>query len=336
MVALLLIANTLNLGADLGAMAECLRLLMPQVAAWIWISVLALFCALGQTFFTRQRYVGTLKWLTFSLLSYFAVLFVVHINWAELARGLIWPRWSGSRAMGLMVVAILGTTISPYLFFWQAGEEVEDTKADPERVPLNRNPAQGPSALARIRLDTTIGMAVSNLVGLAILVTAGATLHAGRSPELETAAQAAQALRPLVGNWAFALFTLGIVGAGLLSVPVLAGSAAYALAEARRWPVGLARRPLQAKAFYATIAIATFLGAMTNVVGLDPKNALVWAALINGIVAVPVMILVMLMARYPPIMAGFRVNGALLAGGWAATLVMAAAALAWAISLLTH
>jgi len=261
---------------------------------------------------------------------------VVHINWAELARGLIWPRWSGSRAMGLMVVAILGTTISPYLFFWQAGEEVEDTKADPERVPLNRNPAQGPSALARIRLDTTIGMAVSNLVGLAILVTAGATLHAGRSPELETAAQAAQALRPLVGNWAFALFTLGIVGAGLLSVPVLAGSAAYALAEARRWPVGLARRPLQAKAFYATIAIATFLGAMTNVVGPDPMNALVWAALINGIVAVPVMILVMLMARYPPIMAGFRVNGALLAGGWAATLVMAAAALAWAISLLTR
>jgi len=233
-----------------------------------------------------------------------------------------------------MVVAVLGTTISPYLFFWQAGQEAEDTEAHPQRVPLKRDPAQGPSALARIRFDTALGMAMSNLVGLAILVTAGATLHAAGARDVNSAAQAAQALRPLVGHWAYLLFTLGVVGSGLLAVPVLASSAAYALGEARRWPVGLARKPLRAKAFYATIALATLLGGLTTSVGIDPMKALVGAAVINGIVAVPVMAVLMLIAGNSRIMGAFKVTGSLLVRGWAATGVMAAAALGWLATLL--
>jgi Mn2+/Fe2+ NRAMP family transporter len=226
----------------------------------------------------------------------------------------------------MMVVAILGTTISPYLFFWQASQEVEDTKARPERRPLRDDPKQGKSALARIRLDTLVGMGFSNLVALAIMVTASATLHAAGHRELTSAADAAEALRPLAGNFAFALFALGIVGTGLLSVPVLAGSAAYALGEARRWPVGLARKPLQAKAFYGAIAVATFLGAAANIASLDPVTALVWAAVINALVAVPVMALLMVMAVNRRIMGSFRISKPWIVTGWLATALMAAAA----------
>ena len=242
--------------------------------------------------------------------------------------------WSASSSFWLMVVAIFGTTISPYLFFWQAAQEVEDARADPKRVPLRRDPAQGPSALARIRTDTAIGMGVSNLVGLAILITAGATLHAGGVHDIATAADAAQALRPLAGPFAFALFALGIIGTGLLAVPVLASSAAYAIGEARRWPVGLSRPPRQARAFYATIAAATLLGAAGNVASISPMRALVWVAVINGIVAVPVMVLLMRMAGSPRILGPFAVSGAWRALGWIATAVMAAATAGYFASLI--
>jgi len=221
-----------------------------------------------------------------------------------------------------MVLAIFGTTISPYLFFWQATQEVEDTRLDSKRVPLRSNPAQGSAALARIRLDTFIGMGLSNLVGLAILITAGATLHEAGINNITTAADAAQALRPLAGTFAFALFALGIIGTGLLAVPVLATSAAYALGEARRWPVGLARRPLQARAFYGTIAAATLLGAAANLVSVNAMQALVWVAVINGIVAVPVMALLMLMASDKRILGPFTVSRIWRALGWVATGVM--------------
>ena len=333
-VALLFIANTLNIGADLGAMAEATRLLIPQVPAWIWVIAIGALLTLAQVFVAHERYVRVLKWMTFVLLSYFAVLVFVRVSWGQVARSLLLPHWTRNGELWLMVVAILGTTISPYLFFWQAGQEVEDTKAHPVRVPLRDNPGQGPSALARIRLDTAIGMGMSNLVGLAILITAAATLPRAGITEVETAAQAAQALRPLAGDFAFALFALGIVGTGLLSVPVLATSAAYALGEARRWPVGLARKPLQARAFYATIAIATALGACANVASLSPIKALVWAAVINGIVAVPVMALLMRMAANRKVMGTFVVSGLWLALGWLATVVMAVAGIGWAISAL--
>jgi Mn2+/Fe2+ NRAMP family transporter len=266
--------------------------------------------------------VAILKWLTLSLFAYFATLCVVHVHWVEFFEGLLWPRLSFDREFWLTVVAILGTTISPYLFFWQAAQEVEDTKAEPLDQPLCDAPAEGPSALARIKLDTMVGMGFSNLVALAILVTSAATLHQAGISQVDSAAQAAQALQPLAGRLAVVLFSVGIIGTGLLSIPVLAGSAAYALGEARGWPVGLARKPLQAKAFYGAIAVATLLGAAANVFQLNPVKALVWAAVLNGIVAVPVMALLMLLTTSAVIMGQFKISRLWMVTGWVATGVM--------------
>jgi Mn2+/Fe2+ NRAMP family transporter len=322
-VTLLFIANALNIGADLGAMAESARLLWPHCSGVFLIFSFGVLCTLLQMFVSHERYVRILKWLTLVLLAYFAVLLVVRISWGQVLRSLISPNWSLGESFWLMVLAIFGTTISPYLFFWQASQEVEDTRLDPKAVPLRSNPAQGPSALARIRLDTFIGMGLSNLVGLAILITAGATIHEAGIHSIATAADAAEALRPLAGSFAFTLFAVGIIGTGLLAVPVLATSAAYALGEARRWPVGLARRPLQARAFYATIAAATLLGAGANLVSVNAMQALVWVAVLNGVVAVPVMALLMLMAADTRILGPFTVSGPWRALGWVATGVMA-------------
>lgn len=333
-VALLFVANTLNIGADLGAMADATRLLLPAPATWVYVIVFGIISTAGQVLLQHTRYVAVLKWLTLSLFAYFATVCVVHVQWLEFIRGLVWPRISLDRDFWLMITAILGTTISPYLFFWQAAQEVEDTKATPTREPLLEQPSQGVGALARIQLDTVVGMGISNLVALAILVTAAATLHKSGVYTITSAAQAAEALRPLAGRAAFALFALGIIGTGLLSVPVLAGSAAYALGEARRWPVGLARRPSHAKAFYATIAVATVLGAGANFTALNPVTALVWAAVINGIIAVPVMALLMLMATRSDVLGEFKISGAWTIVGWLATAAMAASALAFlALSL---
>jgi NRAMP (natural resistance-associated macrophage protein)-like metal ion transporter len=333
MVVLLFAANTLNIGADLGAMAEACRLLIPAVPALIYILCFGTICTFGQVFFTHTRYVAILQWMTLSLFAYFAALLMVHMQWSELGRGLLWPHFSVSRDFWMMVVAVLGTTISPYLFFWQAAQEVEDTKAKPERTPFRQEPKQAPSALARIQLDTLIGMAFSNLVALAILVTAAATLHQAGVLEVESAAQAAEALRPIAGSFAFAVFALGIIGTGLLAVPVLAGSAAYAVGEARGWPVGLERKPLQAKAFYGAIAVATLLGAVSNMASLNPMTALVWVAVINGVLSVPVMVLLMMMARSRRIMGQFRISPLLTTIGWIATALMAFAAIAFIFTL---
>jgi NRAMP (natural resistance-associated macrophage protein)-like metal ion transporter len=328
-VILLFVANTLNIGADLGAMAESGHLLLPVLPSWIYVIFFGTVCTLGQVLFQHVRYVSILKWLTLSLFAYFATLCVVHVHWSELAAGLFLPRFSTKREFWLTVVAIFGTTISPYLFFWQAAQEVEDTKAQPLDRPLREDPAEGPGALARIRLDTIVGMGFSNLVALAILVTSAATLHRAGITEVSTAAQAAEALRPLAGNLAVVLFAIGIVGTGLLSIPVLAGSAAYALGEARGWPVGLARRPLQAKAFYCAIALATLLGAAANAFALNPVQALVWVAVINGIVAVPVMALLMLMSTDVGLMGEFRISARWRVVGWTATAVMGIASVAF-------
>ena len=323
-VGLLFIANVLNLGADLGAMAESLRLLVP-VPTWLGVLLLGSITAGGQILLTHTRYVAFLKWLTLSLLAYFGTLATVRIPWGSLIRGLVWPDVKLDQGFWLIVVAIFGTTISPYLFFWQAGQEVEDTKAEPSRQPLLRQPRQANRALARIRLDTLVGMGFSNLVALAILVTSAVTLKAGGVSTIETAAQAAAALRPVAGAAASTLFAIGIIGTGLLSVPVLAGSAGYALGEARRWPVGFSRAPLQAKAFYASIALATALGALANLLLIDPMKALVWAAVLNGIVSVPVMVMVMLIADRKDIMGKFRISTRLKLTGWIATAFMAVA-----------
>jgi NRAMP (natural resistance-associated macrophage protein)-like metal ion transporter len=331
-VALLFIANTLNIGADLGAMGAAMRLLLPQLPAWAYVAAFGATTAVAQVVLQYTRYVATLKWLTLSLFAYFATLAVVHVSWGDLLRGLVWPAFSNSHEFWMMVVAVLGTTISPYLFFWQAAQEVEDTKEDPIRVPLLENPLQGRKALRRIQLDTLVGMGFSNLVALAILVTGAATLHVSGISQIDTAAQAAEALRPIAGTFAFAIFALGIIGTGLLSIPVLAGSAAYAMGEAQGWVVGLARQPLQAKAFYGAIIAATVLGAAANFFELNPVKALVWSAVINGVVAVPVMALLIMMSSKASIMGKFTISTSWKVLGWAATGLMAAATLAFGLS----
>jgi Mn2+/Fe2+ NRAMP family transporter len=330
-VVLIFTANTINIGADLGAMGDAAHLLIggPHLA---YVSFFGIFCAGLQIIMQYARYVSMLKWLTLTLFAYFGTLMVIRIPWGTVAWGILVPTFASDGAFWTTVVAILGTTISPYMFFWQAAQEVEDIKTIPERQPLVLKPRQGPDALARIRLDTLVGMALSNLVGLAIMITAAATLQAAGLTTIETSSQAAEALKPIAGSFAFALFTLGIVGTGLLSVPVLAGSAAYALGEARRWPTGLARRPLKARAFYATLVLATLLGVAINFSPVNPIRALYWSAVINGLVAVPVMIVMMLMTTNQRIMGRFKVVGPLRVIGWTATAVMVAAAVGMCVT----
>jgi Mn2+/Fe2+ NRAMP family transporter len=254
-------------------------------------------------------------------------VFVVDVPWRTVALSLVMPPIRFDGAYLTVVVAVLGTTISPYLFFWQAGQEVEDERENRDARPLKRAPSQAPAELRRIELDTLVGMGLSNLVALFIVITTAATLHAHGVTYIQTSAQAATALRPIAGPFAFAVFAMGIIGTGLLTVPVLGGSAAFALGEALRWPVGLARKPARAKAFYATIAVATLVGLGMNLVHLDPVKALFWSAVVNGVVAVPVMAMIMLIAVSPAVMGQFVIGRWLRAFGWLATGVMALAAI---------
>ena len=324
-VSLLLIANMINIGSDLGAMGDAAAQLVGGPKS-LFVVLFAIVCATLQVFVQYSRYVAVLKWATLSLFAYFGTVLVVHVPWGEVARGLFIPRFTAQFDFWTMVVAIFGTTISPYLFFWQASEEVEDIADVAARRPLLRSPRQGPDALRRIKMDTYVGMAFSNLVGLAMMITTAATLHAAGNTSIETSAQAAEALKPVAGELAFVIFSLGILGTGFLAVPVLAGSAAYAVGEAFGWPVGLARQPLQAKGFYATIVIATLSGTIICFSPLDPIRALFWSAVTNGVVAVPVMVMMMLVTSNKNVMGKFVVTGVLRWVGWIATLAMGAAA----------
>jgi NRAMP (natural resistance-associated macrophage protein)-like metal ion transporter len=332
-VLLLLVANTINIGADLGAMGDALGLLIGGPAL-LYVVLFGVLCTGLEIFIPYERYAPVLRWLTLALFSYFGTALFVHIPWGEVARGFFIPKFEANAEFWATVVAVLGTTISPYVFFWQASQEVEETRRVAERKPLVRAPEQGRSALERIRLDTYFGMGFANLVALAIMITAAATLHAKGVTSIESSTQAAEALRPVAGEYAFAIFTLGIVGTGLLAVPVLAGSAAYALAEARRWPEGLARKPKAAKAFYATIAFATMIGVLINFSPINPIRALYWSAVINGVVAVPVIAMMMVMTANPKIMGKFVVRGPLWVTGWITFGVMAAAIVGMGIAAL--
>jgi Mn2+/Fe2+ NRAMP family transporter len=324
-VFLLLVANVINLGADIGAMGEAVRVLVggPQV---VYVLAFGALCPILQIFLSYKRYVSILKWLTLALFAYVAALFFARIDWRALAVGLVVPRLSTNSDYLTSIVAILGTTISPYLFFWQASQEVEDTKAVPERQPLKRAPEQAPDADRRIHFDTLLGMGFSNGIALAIMATAAATLHPAGVRTVKSAADAAQALKPIAGPFAEVLFAFGILGTGLLAVPVLAGSAAYGVGEAFRWRTGLDRKPGEAKAFYATIAAATAAGVILNMTPIDPMRALFWSAVVNGVVAVPIMALMMLMAANPRVMGEFVVGPTLKVLGWLSTAVMALAA----------
>ena len=323
LVGLLLVANTINLGADLGAMAAALKLLIggPQLA---YIALFGVVSVLLEVFARYSRYVSILKWLSLSLFAYVATVLIVQVSWRDVLAGLV-PHITLDGKYITMVVAILGTTISPYLFFWQANVEVEDEQENPVSKPLKDAPEQAPMEMERIRLDTYIGMGFSNIVALFIIIATAATLHAHGITDIQTSSQAAEALRPIAGKFAFWVFALGIIGTGMLALPVLAGSAAYAVGEVFDWPVGLAQQPKRAKAFYGTIAGATLIGALLNFTPLDPIKALFWSAVINGVVAVPVMIMIMLMAAKPAIMGQFVLPIRLKVMGWLATAVMTAA-----------
>jgi Mn2+/Fe2+ NRAMP family transporter len=332
LVGLLLIANTINIGANLGAMADATAL-VSGLPGPVFLILFAAFCALSEVFMRYANYVKVLKWLALALFAYVITLFLVDVPWGEALRGLVIPNISLDQAAFTMIVAIFGTTISPYLFFWQASQEAEDVREFDDREPLKCAPQDGRAELKRIELDTFAGMAASNLVALAIILTAAATLNANGITDIGTSAEAAAALEPVAGPYASMVFALGIVGTGLLAVPVLAGSAAYGLGEAMRWPVGLDCKPKRAKAFYGTIIVATAAGALMNFSPIDPIKALYLAAVINGVVAVPVMAVMMLMSQRKSIMGVFTIPTSLRLLGWIATVVMglAAAAMFWSM-----
>jgi NRAMP (natural resistance-associated macrophage protein)-like metal ion transporter len=326
-VGMLLIANIINLGADLGAMGSVVTMLVGGPALLYAMFFGALSAAL-QIFTNYKSYVSILKWIAVTLLAYVATALAIDIPWREVALNTLVPSLQFETKYILAIVAVLGTTISPYLFFWQSSQEAEEVREDPKAKPLKQAPRQAPEEFRRIRLDTYIGMFVSNSIGWFIIVTVAATLNAHGIKDIQTASQAAEALKPIAGQFAFLLFALGIAGTGMLAVPVLAGSAAYALAEALNWPGGLARKPKAAKAFYGTIAFATGLGMLFNILPLDPIKALFWTAVINGVVAVPIMVMTMLMASRPKVMGKFVLPRSLAVMGWIATAVMCAVAVA--------
>jgi NRAMP (natural resistance-associated macrophage protein)-like metal ion transporter len=333
LILLLFAANAINIGADLGAMADALAILAGG-SRHLFVLLFGAVCILMQVFLKYTRYVSVLKWLTLALFAYVATVLAVEVPWKEAAAGLLIPTLSSDAHYWEMVVAIFGTTISPYLFFWQASQEVEDIREMPRREPLVRRPDQAADAYSRIRLDTAVGMAFSNLVALCIIITVGATLYQAGIHNIESSTQAAEALKPIAGSFAFALFTIGIVGTGLLSIPVLAGSAAYALGETMHWRVGLSKAPTEAKAFYATVAIATAIGVAFSLLDVNPIKALYWSAIINGVVAVPVLIALMLMTGERGTMRTFAVGGPLRVLGWITVGAMAAAVAGMALTAL--
>jgi NRAMP (natural resistance-associated macrophage protein)-like metal ion transporter len=321
LVLLLLVANTFNLGADIGAMASAAKLIVAG-PAWLYIVFFGGFTLVLQIFVPYTRYVVYLKWLTLALFAYIATGFVLGQPKWDAIRATFWPSIRLSGEYFTSLIAVLGTTISPYLFFWQASEEAEDVAIERKSRPLNQAPEQSTNQLRRIRIDTYAGMAISNIVAFFIILATAATLHAHGITRIDTADQAALALKPFAGKFAFLLFALGIVGTGLLAVPVLAASAAYAVSETFGWPASLEKKPRQAVRFYATIAAATLVGLMLNFVNINPIKALFWSAVLNGVAAVPLMILIMLTASNRKIMGKFALPLVLRIGGWLATLVM--------------
>jgi NRAMP (natural resistance-associated macrophage protein)-like metal ion transporter len=322
-VFLLLAANIFNIAADLAAMADALQLLVGGKSQ-IYIVFFALLSLTLQIFIPFPRYAPLLKWLTLALFAYVGTVLVVHVP-VEALRGTLIPDLVFKRDYIAMLVAVLGTTISPYLFFWQASQEVEEQRATPGHEPLKAAPEQARVHLQRIKTDTYVGMMFSNLIAFCIMLTTAVTLHAAGVMDIETSAQAAEALRPLAGEFAFLLFAAGIVGTGLLAVPVLAGSAAYAVAETFRWPIGLGLRLAEARGFYSILTVATVLGVLIDFSGIDSIKALLWAAMVNGVVSVPIMAIMMLLAVRPAVMGPFVIKRRLKMLGWLATSVMAAA-----------
>jgi Mn2+/Fe2+ NRAMP family transporter len=325
-VLLLLVANILNIAADVAAMGEVAEL-VTGLNRHLMTAFFVFGTLLLQVFVPYHRYVFFLKWLTLSLLAYAAVLFTVHVPWGQVALRTVWPRLTLNSDTAAMVVAVFGTTISPYLFFWQASEEVEDMQAKPAAAPLVRDARKAGTELRRIRWDTWSGMFYSNITAYFIILATAVTLNVAGITDINTAAQAASALRPLAGDFAYTLFALGILGVGLIGVPVLAGSAAYALSEAMGWKWGLERKATDARGFYGVIAVSVLAGLGIQYLPISPMKALFWSAVINGVVAVPLMVVIILLATNKSVMGAFTVSRSLIILGWIATAVMGAAAI---------
>jgi Mn2+/Fe2+ NRAMP family transporter len=323
-VVLLLVANTLNIAADVAAMGDVAQL-VTGLDRHLMTVFFVFATLLLQVFVPYHRYVFFLKWLTLSLLAYAAVLFTVHVPWAQVALRTAWPKFTPNAAAASVVVAIFGTTISPYLFFWQASEEVEDMQARSAAPLLQDAPAAG-AELRRIAWDTWSGMFYSDLAAFFIILATAVTLNVAGITDIQTAAQAASALKPLAGEFAYILFALGILGVGLIGVPVLAGSGAYALAEAMGWKWGLERKATDARGFYGVIAVSVLAGLVIQYSPISPMKALFWSAVINGVVAVPLMAVVVVLASKKSVMGAFTASRPIVVLGWIATAVMGAAA----------
>jgi NRAMP (natural resistance-associated macrophage protein)-like metal ion transporter len=326
-VLLLVVANVINLGADLGAMGAALGLLVGGPVQ-LYAVVFGIVCILLEVFISYARYAAMLKWATLSLFAYVAVVFAASVQWGTALYQTLVPHLTLDSPHAMALVAVLGTTISPYLFFWQAGQEVEELHRRHVK-PLCIAPRDAGPELARIRTDTIVGMGISNLIALFIIFATAATLNAHGVTQIQTSSQAAEALRPIAGVFTFALFAAGIIATGMLAVPVLAGSAAYGVSELFGWTEGLDRRPREAKAFYATIALATLGGVALNFTSLDPVKALYWSAVVNGVLAAPLMAVMMIIAMNRRVMGRLTLPLPMLAAGWLATAVMALATAAF-------
>ena len=331
LIGLLVVANTINIAADLGAMGEALRLLLGGYVVWYTLGF-GILCVVAQVCFSYERTVRILKWLTLALFAYVAVVLAVPVPWKEFFRESVEP-WTYFPAgvsiadYASTVVAVLGTTISPYLFFWQASQEVEDNERRPEAAGLRGNAAYAAEHLSRIKQDTYVGMIFSNVIAICIVIATAVTLNQHGITNIQTSSQAAEALRPVAGEFAFLIFALGIIGTGMLAVPVLAGSAAYAVSDVFGWRAGLSRGFREARGFYAIIIAATVIGTIMGVVEVDPIRALVWSAIVNGVISVPIMVVMMWIGQSKRLMGDLTMSRRHRFFGWAATAVMALAVL---------
>ena len=323
-VGLLLLANTINIAADLSAMGDALKLVAGG-SSHLYAVGFGIASILLQVFIPYSRYVNLLKWLTLALFAYVATVFVVDVPWTEVATRAVLPHATWKPEYVTTVVAVFGTTISPYLFFWQASQEVEEQRVEPNEKPLIMAPAQADENFRRINIDTYLGMGFSNLIAFFVILTTAVTLHLHGHTDIQNSAQAAKALRPIAGDFAFFLFSMGIIGTGMLAIPVLAGSAAYAMSGAFNWKNSLELEPAQARKFYAVIVISILAGIAIGFTPVDPIKALYWSAVINGVISVPIMTVMMLMAASAQVMGRFTITGRLKFMGWLATAIMAAA-----------
>lgn len=325
-VGLMVTANIINIGADIAAMGSSLKLLIGG-SSLLYSAIFSLLSIYLQTFIPYSKYVRYLKWLTLSLFAYIITVLIVKVPWRTTLFNTFIPNFSFNPVYLTSLIAVLGTTISPYLFFWQASQEVEEIKTKVEDDPLKKSPEQAPKQIQRIKIDTYIGMAFSNLVSYFIILASAVTLHQHHVTEINTAADAAEALRPLAGEFSFLLFSAGIIGTGLLAIPVLAGSAAYAVGEAFRWKIGLEQKPKRARNFYTVLALAILLGLSIDFMPINPIKALFWSAVINGVTAAPVMVMLMLMSGNKKVMGKFTISKGMKFMGWLSTLVMVLAAI---------